>query len=107
MFEKILFDDEGRVRSSLDTLSRREREVVRMIVDGYTPEKIEDALDLERRTLNNVRARVFRKLAESLERAGDLLARRQRDDPQNVSAPTGTSTSRPMISDKSGFIGHC
>jgi len=67
MVEKIILDKEGRVQSLLDTLNRREREVVRMIADGYTLERIEQALDLDRRTLTGIRARVFRKLGVETE----------------------------------------
>lgn len=48
--------------SLLDTLSRREREVLRLVADGYTSAKIGELLHLSPKTVDSYRSRLMQKL---------------------------------------------
>ena len=48
--------------SALDSLSRREREVLRLVADGYSSAKIGELLHLSPKTVDSYRSRVMQKL---------------------------------------------
>ena len=48
--------------SAIDSLSRREREVLRLVVDGYSSARIGDLLHLSPKTVDSYRSRLMRKL---------------------------------------------
>ena len=53
----------GRTGSSpVDSLSKREREVVKMVADGYSSAKIGEILHLSPKTVDSYRSRVMQKL---------------------------------------------
>jgi DNA-binding NarL/FixJ family response regulator len=60
-----------------EALSAREREIMRMVVQGQTSRQIADALGISKSSVDTYRARLFRKLGVSsraalFERVGDL-----------------------------------
>ena len=48
--------------SALESLSRREREVLRLVVDGYSSARIGELLHLSPKTVDSYRSRLMRKL---------------------------------------------
>lgn len=46
----------------IESLSRREREVLRLVVDGYSSARIGDLLHLSPKTVDSYRSRLMRKL---------------------------------------------
>ena len=50
-------------RSPLDSLSRREREVLQLVVEGHTSAEIAEAIHLSPKTVDSYRSRVMKKLA--------------------------------------------
>ena len=53
---------ERKAVSALDSLSRREREVLRLVADGYSSAKIGDLLHLSPKTVDSYRSRLMQKL---------------------------------------------
>ena len=53
---------ERKAVSAMDSLSRREREVLRLVVDGYTSARIGELLHLSPKTVDSYRSRLMQKL---------------------------------------------
>jgi DNA-binding NarL/FixJ family response regulator len=69
--------DEGGEGGDPEALSAREREIMRMVVQGQTSRQIADALGISKSSVDTYRARLFRKLGVSsraalFERVGEL-----------------------------------
>lgn len=61
----------GQERTSLDSLTEREREILQLIAEGHTSKDIADMLSLSIRTVQNHRAHVMQKLG--IHDRGDLI----------------------------------
>ncbi len=69
--ESILTPKPAQRKSPVDTLSEREREVLREVARGYTNQQIADDLGLSVKTVESYRARLMRKLG--LKERADLV----------------------------------